>query len=70
MQLTLLVRHIGLPGYREVAGSFGPHSFRYAEIVFGNLRTIAELKMSMPQERIFAMRPDRSLPYFAVVETD
>lgn len=61
-ELTLLVRHIGLPGYREVAGSFGPHSFRYAEIVFGNLRTIAELKETTPQAQIFAMRPDRSLP--------
>jgi hypothetical protein len=61
-ELTLLVRHIGLPGYQEVAGSFGPHSFRYAEIVFGNLRTIAELKETTPQAQIFAMRPDRSLP--------
>jgi hypothetical protein len=62
-ELTLLVRRIGLPGYREVAGSFGPHSFRYAEIVFGNLRTIAELKKTTPQAQIFAMRPNHSIPF-------
>jgi len=67
-ELTLLVRHTGLPGYREVAGSFGPHSFRYAEMVFGNLRTITELKTTMPQERIFAMRPDRALSFAEIAK--
>jgi hypothetical protein len=51
-----------------VTGSFGPHSFRYAEIVFGNLRTIAELKETTPQAQIFAMRPDRSLPIDEIVK--
>jgi hypothetical protein len=62
-ELTLLVRHSRVAGYQEVAGSFGPHSFRYAEIVFGNLRTIADLKEATPQERIFAMRPNRALSF-------
>jgi hypothetical protein len=60
-ELTLLVRQIRVPGYREVAGSYGPRSFRYAEMVFGNVQTIAEFESSIPQEQIFAMRPDRAV---------
>jgi hypothetical protein len=59
-ELTLLIRQIGLPGYREVAGSYGPRSFRYAELVFGNMSTIASLEASVPQQRIYAMRARRS----------
>lgn len=62
-ELTLLVRQTRVPGYREVAGSFGPRSFRYAEMVFGNMATIAELETAMPQEQIFATRPGRSVPF-------
>jgi hypothetical protein len=58
-ELTLVVRQTREPGYREVAGSYGPRSFRYAEMVFGNIGTIAALKTEFPQERIFAMRPER-----------
>jgi hypothetical protein len=61
-ELTLLVRRIRPPGYREVVGGYGPRSFRYAEMVFGTKPTIAELEVAMPQERIFAMRPRRSIP--------
>src|SRR5690606_11116835 len=31
-ELTLLIRQIGLPGYRDVVGGYGPRSFRYAEL--------------------------------------
>lgn len=62
-ELTLVVRQGRLPGYQEVAGTYGPRSFRYAEMVFGNLKTIADLKDQMPQESIFAMRPERALSF-------
>ena len=60
-ELTLLVRRIHPPGYREVVGGYGPRSFRYAEMVFGNTMTVAEIRASIPQERIFAMRPTRPI---------
>ncbi len=61
-ELTLLVRRIRPPGYREVVGGYGPRSFRYAEMVFGNTLTVSELEASIPQERIFAMRASRPIP--------
>lgn len=61
-ELTLLVRRIRPPGYREVVGGYGPRSFRYSEMVFGNTLTISELEAAIPQERIFAMRPSRPVP--------
>jgi hypothetical protein len=61
-ELTLLVRRIRQRGYREVVGTYGPRSYRYAEIVFGNIQTIADLRAHTPQEQVFAMRPERSLP--------
>ncbi|HSG67047.1 MAG TPA: hypothetical protein VLD39_18715 [Gammaproteobacteria bacterium] len=61
-ELTLLVRHIRPPGYRQVVGGYGPRSYRYAEMVFGNTFTVAKLQAAMPQERVFAMRPNRSIP--------
>ena len=60
-ELTLLVRQSAEPGYREVAGSYGPRSYRYAEMVFGNTLTIAEILAAKPQESIFAMRPERAI---------
>lgn len=61
-ELTLLVRETRPPGYRDVVGTYGPRSFRYAEMVFGNTRTIAELESSAPQEQVFAMRAPRAIP--------
>jgi hypothetical protein len=61
-ELTLLVRQMRPPGYRKVVGGYGPRSFRYAEMVFGNTSTVAGRQAATPQERIFAMRPDRSIP--------
>jgi hypothetical protein len=61
-ELTLLVRQIRPLGYREVVGGYGPRSFRYAEMVFGNTSSVIEWQDTIPQEDIFAMRPDRSIP--------
>ena len=67
-ELTLLVRQSRAPGYREVAGSYGPRSFRYAEMVFGNTLTIADITAAIPQEPIFAMRPARALAFDEVAD--
>lgn len=50
------------PGtFREVYGTYGPRSSLYAEMVFGNLSTVAHLLGSIPQVKIFAMRTPRAL---------
>jgi len=60
-ELTLLVRQMRSPGYREVVGGFGLRSFQYAEMVFGNTSTIVEWQTTMPQELVYATRSDRSI---------
>jgi hypothetical protein len=50
------------PAYRDVYGTYGPRSFLYAEMVFGNTLTIEELKRTIPQRRIYAMRTPRAIP--------
>jgi len=52
-----------LPGrkYEGVYRSYGPRSYLYAEMVFGNSFNVRSLVASMPQESIFAMRTLRSI---------
>ena len=45
-----------------VARTYGVRSFRYAEMVFGNTLTVRQLRATVPQERIFAMRTSRQVP--------
>jgi hypothetical protein len=47
--------------YRDVYGSYGPRSFLYSEMVFGNTLNIARLRATVPQTRIHAMRVPRTL---------
>jgi hypothetical protein len=61
-ELTRDIRVLAPRSYRDVYGSYGPRSFRYAEMVFGNTFTVASLRESMPQARIHAMRTRRAIP--------
>jgi hypothetical protein len=45
--------------YADVYYSYGPRSYLYAEMVFGNTFNVAELAASIPQEPIHAMRVPR-----------
>jgi hypothetical protein len=48
------------PGtYRDVYGSYGPRSIRYAEMVFGNVANIERIRTTVPQLKIHAMRLER-----------
>ena len=59
----------GLPGkiYDSIYGSYGPRSFLYAEMVFGNTFVVNRLMASMPQRPIFAMRAPRALSLGEIV---
>lgn len=52
-----------LPGkeYEDVHRSYGPRSYRYAEMVFGNTFIVKSLIASTPQVRIYAMRTPRPI---------
>jgi hypothetical protein len=56
------LRAVDLRGYRDLYRTYGPRSFRYAEMVFGNTIIVGRLRGEVPQERIFAMRTRRALP--------
>jgi len=48
--------------YKDIYGSYGPRSYRYAEMIFGNIATIDDAIARIPQRGIFAMRTDRAIP--------
>jgi len=56
------VRRISLYGYREIYRTYGPRSYLYSEMVFGNSFTVAALKAGTPQVQIYAMRVPRAIP--------
>lgn len=56
------LRQVDLRGYRDLYRTYGVRSFRYAEMVFGNTLTVRQLRDTVPQERIFAMRTTRAVP--------
>jgi hypothetical protein len=56
------LRAIDLRGYRDLYRTYGPRSFLYAEMVFGNTINVTRIRDEVPQERIFAMRTSRAIP--------
>jgi hypothetical protein len=59
-----------LPGreYKHVYRSYGPRSYLYAEMVFGNTFNIRSLMASTPQVPIFAMRTERAMSLAEIIE--
>ncbi len=59
-----------LPGrkYGPVHESYGPRSYRYAEMVFGNAFNVASLMASTDQEPIYAMRTARAILLDEIVQ--
>jgi hypothetical protein len=56
------LRALSLRGYRDIYRTYGPRSYRYAEMVFGNTANVARLAASVPQVKIHAMRTTRRIP--------
>lgn len=61
-QFALAVRELPTTRYRDLYRTYGPRSYRYTELVFGNMATVRELRLTQPQERIYAMRTTRAIP--------
>ena len=56
------LRGIDLYGYRDIYRTYGPRSFLYSEMVFGNTFTVANLMETTTQAKIYAMRTSRAIP--------
>ena len=60
-ELARDLRSIGKQ-YSDIYESYGPRSYRYAEMIFGNTFTVRNLTGSTRQARLFAMRTSRKIP--------
>jgi len=54
--------------YEDVYYSYGPRSYLYAEMVFGNTFNVTALAASIPQEAIHAMRTPRMISLAEIVQ--
>jgi len=54
--------------YEGVYGSYGPRSYLYAEMVFGNTFNVRRLMASTRQMPIYAMRTTRIIPLAEIIE--
>ena len=48
--------------FSDIYRTYGPRSYLYAEMVFGNAETVRKLRASTPQQAVFAMRAPRGIP--------
>ena len=55
------LRDLSVQRYRDLFRTYGPRSSLYAEMVFGNMATVAKIRADIPQQRVFAMRTRRTL---------
>ena len=56
------LRDISIRRYRELFRTYGPRSFLYAEMIFGNTLNVTRLTAEMSQSAIYAMRVSRNTP--------
>jgi hypothetical protein len=61
-EFTYKLRSVQPRLYQDIYRTYGPRSFRYAEMVFGNMLTVRRLTGQEPQTPIYAMRTARAWP--------
>lgn len=60
-QLARDLRTLWPDRYSDLYGSYGPRSYRYAEMVFGNAANVRKIIESTPQAKVYAMRTARAI---------
>jgi hypothetical protein len=53
--------------FRDIVGTYGPRSYRYAEMVFGNAATVQHIRETTPQESVYGLRVPRATSLDEVV---
>jgi len=56
------LRRISLYGFRDIYRTYGPRSYLYAEMVFGNAVNVTNIIATTPQTAVHAMRTTRAIP--------
>lgn len=62
------IRAIAPRAYTEVYGTYGPRSYYYAEMVFGNMFNVRQILERQKQVKIFAMRTSRAIPLSEITQ--
>lgn len=65
--LALDLRALAPRTFRAIVGTYGPRSYRYAEMIFGNASTVKRIRETTPQEAIHGMRVRRATSLAEVV---
>jgi hypothetical protein len=60
-QLHMDLREIAPRRYSDLYGTYGPRSFTYSEMIFGNTINVIRLRESTSQEKVYAIRVTRAL---------
>ena len=58
--LAVDLRALKTRTFRQLTGTFGSRSHLYSEMVFGNTYNVKNLRETMPQDQIYAMRTTRA----------
>jgi hypothetical protein len=66
-QLARDLRQVDLDGFKDLYRTYGPRSYFYAEMVFGNSFTVRSIAAATPQAEIFAMRATRAIALAEIV---
>jgi hypothetical protein len=66
-QLARDLRQLDLDGYKDLYRTYGPRSYFYAEMVFGNSFNVRNIAAATPQVKIFAMRTPRVITLTDIV---
>jgi hypothetical protein len=66
-QFSRSLRQVSLQQYQELFRTYGPRSFLYAEMVFGNMPTVERLVADLQQQPIHAMRTSRAVALADIV---
>ena len=62
------LRTIAHEQYSDVYESYGPRSYRYAEMIYGNMSAVGSILAGTPQTRIHAMRTLAKIPLSVISE--
>jgi hypothetical protein len=62
------IRRIDLYGFRDIYRTYGPRSYLYAEMVFGNMPHVRDLMAATRQVQIVAMRTPRRIRLAEIVK--
>jgi hypothetical protein len=67
-EFALELRRLSPPRYSDLYRTYGPRSFRYTELVFGNKGNVEHLRQTTPQLKIHAMRTTRAIPITEITQ--